>query len=350
MKNINIVGIDLAKSSFHVRGANHAGKTLFNKKISRERLMDTVMQFPKGALIAMEACATSHYWGRLFEVAGFKVKLIAPQYVRPFVKSQKNDSADAQGIIEAASRAEMRTVPVKSVEQQDLQAMHRIRERHIRDKTALMNELRGLLMEYGVVIPKGKSALGKHVALVLESNMLTEVMRSMTRELYDELLVLEQRVEKLTKRIEEIAKGNDCCERLMTIPGIAEITSTALYAAVGHMNFKNGRQLAAFLGLVPRQTSTGGKPKLGRITKRGDSYVRKLLVHGARSVLKNADRRNDRYSTWAKTMRDTKGYTKGSVAVANRNARLAWAMMKSDVSFDSNFVPPSKRQCQTMVH
>lgn len=350
MENINIVGIDLAKSSFQVRGANHKGKTLFNRKVSREGLMETAMKFPKGAIIAMEACATSHYWGRRFEEAGFKVKLIAPQYVKPFVKSQKNDSADAQGIIEAASRAEMRTVPVKSIEQQDIQSMHRIRERHVRDRTSLMNELRGLLMEYGVVIPKGRSALGKHVALVLESNILTEVMKILTRELYQELLVLEERLEKLSKGIEAIAKSSDFCKRVMTIPGIGEITSTALYSAVGHMKFKNGRQLAAFLGLVPRQNSTGGKSILGRITKKGDLYVRKLLVHGARSVLKNVDRREDRYSTWAKKMRDNKGYTKGSVAVANRNARLVWAMMRSDASFDGNFIPPSKKHHQIMVH
>lgn len=350
MKNINIVGIDLAKTSFHVRGANHAGKTLFNRRVGREGLMDTVMKFPQGAVIAMEACGTSHYWGRKFEGAGFKVKLIAPQHVKPFVKSQKNDSADAQGIIEAASREEMRFVPVKSQEQQDIQAIHRIRARQIRDRTALMNELRGLLMEYGVVIPTGRSALGKHVALALESSLLTEVMSSMTRELYEELLALEERIERLTKRIEEFANGSDLCKRLMTIPGVAEITASALCCAVGHMKFKNGRQLAAFLGLVPRQSSTGGKQRLGRITKNGDSYVRKLLVHGARSVLYNADKKNDRYSTWVKTMRDTKGYAKGSVAVANRNARLVWAMMSSEVSFDANFIVESKGQHQVMVH
>lgn len=350
MENINLVGIDLAKTTFQVRGANHKGKALYNKKVQREQLLETIVKFPKGCVIAMEACATSHYWGRCFEAAGFKVKLIAPQYVKPYVKGQKNDGSDAEGIVEAASREGMRTVPVKSVEQQDIQSIHRVRERHNRDRTALMNELRGLLMEYGIVIPKGRAALGKHVPLALESQGLTEIMSSITRELYQELLELESRLEKLTKKIEAMAKNNDFCKRVMTIPGIAEITSSALYATVGHMKFKNGRQLAAFLGLVPRQNSTGGKAKLGRITKNGDSYVRKLLVHGARSVLLNSARRNDRYSSWAKTMRDNKGYTKGSVAVANRNARLVWAMMKSDTAFDANFIPASNGQHQTMLH
>lgn len=350
MENINIVGIDLAKNCFQVRGANHSGKTLFNKKVSRDKLMETIIQFPKGTVIAMEACGTSNYWGRRFEEAGFKVKLIAPQYVKPFVRNQKNDSADAQAIIEAASRAEMRTVPVKPVEQQDIQSLHRIRERHIRDQTSLMNELRGLLLEYGVVIPKGRSALGKQVALALDSKILTEMMTLVARELYQELLDLEVRLEKITKRIVVHAKSNPICRRAARVSGVGPITSSAIYSKAGHMKFKNGRQFSAYLGLVARQNSTGGKSILGRITKSGDSYIRKLLVHGARSVLLNANNKSDLYSTWAKKMRETKGYTKGAVAVANKNARLVWAMMQSDVSFDPDFIASSKKQHPIRVH
>jgi transposase len=350
MTNINLVAIDLAKQTFQVRAVNHNGTALSNRKISRERLMAEVVKFPAGVRIAMEACGTSHYWGRRFIAAGFKVDLIAPQYVKPFVKSQKNDSTDAEGIAEAASRSTMRFVPVKSVEQQDIQSMHRVRERYIKTRTALMNELRGLLMEYGVVIPKGRTALAKHLPLLSESEEVTVAMKSLASELCQELLELEQRLDKLTKEIEVIAKNLDVCKRLMTIPGIAAITATAIYAAVGHMKFKNGRELGAFLGLVPRQNSTGGKGKLGRITKNGDVYLRKLLVHGARSVLQNAHRYKDRYNSWAKTILDAKGYTKGAVALANRNARVIWAIMAKESSFDHDFAPVAQAPHQPVVH
>lgn len=350
MTNISLVAIDLAKQTFQVRAVNHTGRALFNRKISRSHLMEEVLKLPSGTRIAMEACGTSHYWGRRFISAGFKVDLIAPQYVKPFVKLQKNDSADAEGIAEAASRSTMRFVPVKSIEQQDIQSMHRVRERYVKARTALMNELRGLLMEYGVVIPQGRAALAKHMPLVYESEEVTATMKSLSCELYRELSELELRLEKITHQIEVVAKSLDICKRLMTIPGIASISATAIYAAVAHMNFKNGRELAAFLGLVPRQKSSGGKEKLGRITKHGDVYVRKLLVHGARSVLQNAHRYKDRYSSWAKTIRDTKGYTKGAVALANRNARVAWAIMASDVSFDRDFLPANRIPHHQMVH
>lgn len=349
MSNINLIAIDLAKSSFQVRAVTHTGKAIFNQKVWREKLMEKIVSFPKEARIAMEACGTSHYWGRCFQEAGYEVVLIAPQYVKPFVKSQKNDDTDAQGIAEAASRASMRFVPVKSIEQQDIQSMHRVRERYIKGRTALMNELRGLLMEYGVVIPQGRAALGKQIHLVFESTTVTSRMNSLARELWDELLELETRLNKLTKQIETIAKEKDVCKRLMTIPGIGEITASALYAALAHMKFKNGRELSAFLGLVPRQSSTGGKEKLGRITKNGDKYIRKLLVHGARSVLQRAHLHKDRYSSWVMTMRITKGYTKGAVAVANRNARIAWAIMSSDASFKHDFTP-ALQQHGTTVH
>ncbi len=349
MTQINLVAIDLAKNSFHVRAVNHAGKALINRKVHRDALMETIVSFPRGIRIAMEACATSHFWGRSFEAHGYKVSLIAPQYVKPFVKSQKNDKNDAQGIADAASRDGMRFVPVKSIEQQDIQSLHRVRERYHRSRTALMNELRGLLMEYGFVTPTGRPALGRLVPLVFESTTITDTMKALTHDLWEELLAIEARLSKLTKQIESTAATNDVCRRLMTIPGIGEITASALYAAAVHMKFKNGRQFAAFLGLVPRQSSTGGKEKLGKITKHGDKYVRKLLVHGARSVLQQAHRRDDQYNSWALSMRKTKGYTKGAVAVANRNARIAWAIMSSDASFKHDFTPATQ-QGGAMVH
>lgn len=247
MGQITIVAIDLAKQSFQVRGVNQNGKALLNRKIQRENLLEQIKQFPNSAVIAMEACGSAHFWGRLFEAEGYKVKLIAPQYVKPFVKSQKNDNADAEGIADAASRSNMRFIPVKSVHQQDIQSMHRVRERYVGARTSLMNELRGLFMEYGVIMPQGRAALRKQIEQVISVQSVTEVMRCLARELYDELLELENRIEQITKKISSICASNDICKRLMSIPGIAAISATALYASVGHMKFKNGRELAAFL-------------------------------------------------------------------------------------------------------
>lgn len=342
MSEINLIAIDLAKNTFHLRAVTHTGKALINRKIFRTELMKEVESFPKSASIAMEACATSHYWGRRFEQAGYKVRLIAAQHVKPFVRKQKNDRNDAEGIAEAASRESMRFVPIKSVAQQDVQSIHRVRERYLKTRTALMNELRGLLMEYGIAIPKGRAPLGEAIPLIPDNPHVSAVMKELTQELWLELLEIEKRLNTITKRIEAQVNSNDICKRLMSIPGIAEIGASALFAAVGHMNFKNGRELAAFLGLVPRQNSTGGKERLGRISKNGDRYIRKLLVHGARSVLYNAHRREDRYSSWAKVIRDKKGYTKGAVAVANRNARIAWAIMSSDSVFRYDFNPATQ--------
>ena len=338
MENISVLAIDLAKQTFQIRGVSGSGRALFDRKVPRERLKGEVLKLPAGTRIAMESCATAHYWGREFIAAGYRVDLIAPQYVKPFVKTQKNDSADAEGIAEAASRDNMRFIPVKPLAQQDIQSVHRVRERYVKNRTALMNELRGLLMEYGVAIPQGIAALTRELPKVLESGTITEPVRFLVRELRQELEEVEERLLRITQRIKEFARTNEICRRLMEIPGIGEITATALYAAVAHMRFRNGRELAAFLGLIPRQKSSGGKQKLGRITKNGDKYVRKLLVHGARSVLRTAHHHQDRYSFWAKTLRDTKGYAKGAVALANKNARIAWAIMSSDASFDHQFV------------
>ncbi len=356
MSEIKLIAIDLAKSSFHVRGVNHAGKALINRKVYRGDLVEQICKVtPKHAVIAMEACGTAHHWGRTFEGLGYKVALIAPQFVKPYVKSQKNDSADAEGIAEAASRENMRLVPVKSLEQQDIQCMHRVREQYTKSITATTNEIRGLASEYGEIMAQGKAALNKRLPELYESKLLTPRMKSLLRGLEDHLRHLEKMHAELSTQIDEIASKLDVCKRLMTIPGFGALTATALYAVAGHMNFKNGREMSAFLGLVPRQNSTGGKTKLGRISKRGDVYMRKLLVHGARSVLQNCHKRSDDYSTWAKRIRDTKGFTKGAVALANRNARIACALMSSEQEFSRDFKLPEKAakttgEQQVMVH
>ena len=348
MGEIKLVAIDLAKHSFHVRAINHAGKALVNRKVSRSELVEQICKVtPKHARIAMEACGSAHYWGRCFKGLGYEVALIAPQYVKPYVKSQKNDSADAEGIAEAASRASMRFVPVKSVEQQDIQCLHRVREQYTKMIIATTNEIRGLSAEYGEIIAQGKAALNKRLLELYDSSLITPRMKGVIRSLECNLRHLEKQHEEISAQIDEIACKLEVCKRLMSIPGVGELTATAIYAVAGHMNFNNGREMSAFLGLVPRQNSTGGKSKLGRISKRGDVYVRKLLVHGARSVLLNCHKRSDSYSTWAKRMRDTKGFTKGAVALANRNARIACALMNSDKEFIRDFTLPAQQAVKT---
>lgn len=328
MSEVNVIGIDLAKDSFWVAGINHRGRVVKSEKTSRERLISVVEGLSGGCVIAMEACSGSHHWGREFARRGYEVRLISPQFVVPYVKGQKNDRNDAEAIAEAGSRESIRTVPVKPVEQQDIQCMHRVREQYMKQRTAKSNELRGLLSEYGIVFSQGQRAL----RVVLEEIAAGKYeLSAMVRELMvmgrEDLRRVEERLVAIDRRLALIAKQNDACRRLMTIPGFGYVTATAFYAALAHMEFKNGRNCAAFLGLVPRQHSTGGKAVLGRISKRGNKYLRSLLVHGARSVLLTAKRHTDHHSTWVQRLVEDKGYAKAAVAVANKNARIAAALL-----------------------
>jgi transposase len=343
--NVNLVAIDLAKESFHVRAVNHTGRVFFDSKVRREGLLQKVLNFPTSAVIVMEACASAHHWGRKFREFGYVVKLIAPQFVKPFVKSQKNDRADAEAIAEAASRSSMRFVAIKSVAQQEIQSIHRIRSRLIKNLTQLTNEIRGLLGEFGIIVAQGISTLRRRIPELLEDVTLElpDGMRSAIADLYEEILLLEKRVVRYTQELTRIAKQNPICQRLQSIPGISTITATALIASVGDPSaFKNGRCFAAALGLVPQQSSTGGKSKLGRITKRGDSYLRQLLVHGARSVIKVAHRYNDPYRLWVTKLRERSCYNKAAVALANRNARIAWVLLTQDLVFSPQKVGKSE--------
>lgn len=337
MNNISIVAIDLAKSSFHLRAINHTGRAVVDKKLSRNELLLKVLEMPRSATIAMEACGGAHYWGRTFASHGFKVELIAPQFVKPFVKSQKNDRADAEAIGEAASRSNMRTVSVKSEEQQEIQSVHRVRQRLVRARTALMNETRGLIAEFGFVLPVRQAALREWLS-DLDNHELPPLLRETLHDLHEELLSLNERIQHYDKVLQRIAKTNPVCTRLTTIPGVGVNIATALVAAVGNpRQFKNGRAFAAWLGLVPRQFSTGGKTSLGGISKRGDSYLRTLLIHGTRSVIGVAQRKKDSYNLWATKVREQRGYNRASVALANRNARIAWALMVNpEARFSAN--------------
>ena len=278
----------------------------------------------------MEACGGANYWAREFIALGHQVKLIAPQYVKPFVKGNKNDYNDAEAIAEAAQRPTMRFVPIKSVEQQDIQNFHRQRERIKKERTALTNQVRGLLAEYGLVIHKGIRAVSKSLPDILEDaeNGLTPLTRELFAELYDELQMLNKRLEQCEQRIKVINQGNEVCQRLDEILGIGPIIATATYAAAGDgKDFSNGRHFSAWLGLVPGQHSSGGKATLLGISKRGNAYLRTLFIHGARAVLQQCRKKTDRFSRWAQALLERRGHNKACVAVANKLARMAWVIM-----------------------
>ena len=327
---IKVIGIDLAKNSFHVHGVNQAGYKVISKKMSRQKLKLFMMNLPP-CLVAMEACGGAHYWARLLSSWGHQVKLMAPQFVKPFVKSNKNDAIDAEAICEAVQRPNMRFVSVKSVAQQDVLAMHRMRSLVVGQRTALVNQIRGLLQEFGIVMPKGRRHVNQYLPRILEDaeNGLSGLFREALHELYRDLSHFDQRVADYDDRIDQMAQADEQAQRLMTIPGVGPKVATALLGAIGDISaFKNGRELAAWLGLVPRQCSTGGKSTLLGISKRGDVYIRTLLIHGSRSVLNRVDQKDDRTSLWAKQLKARRHRNIASVALANKIVRVAFALLK----------------------
>lgn len=343
MKNISVLAIDLAKSSFHVHGNNASGKCLIQRAMNRRQLEAFVQTIP-ACTIAMEACGSAHFWARHFSSLGHAARLIAPQFVRPFVTGNKNDRTDAQAIAEAVVRPSMRFTSVKSREQLDLQAIHRVRERLVRQRTALTNEIRGILFENGIVVPQGSAALKKTLQSIIGNEYQREVSatcRVTCADLVSELSDLEERISNIEKRLAQIGNSNPTCKLLQSIPGVGLITSTALIATVADPGqFKNGRHFAAWLGLVPKHSGTGGasRNKLGKISKRGDPYLRRLLVQGSRSALRVIEQRKDPGAEWCKKLKTTKGWNKAAVALANKNARIIWALMVSNTSFNVNLM------------
>jgi transposase len=326
---ITILGIDLAKLVFHVVGMDDAGHVVLRKRLTRSALLPFIANLPP-LRIGMEACGSAHYWARQFREHGHEVRLIAPQFIKAYVKSPKNDARDAEAICEAVTRPTMRFVPIKRVEQQDLQALHRIRERLIKARTALVNEIRGLLSEYGIILPQSLTKFRALIVEKLEADQakLTALSTEVFRHLYEEFLALEKRLAYYNEKLTAIGQAHPACQRLQTIPGIGPVSATALIAAIGDVTqFKNGRQLAAWLGLVPREHSTGGKPRLLGISKRGDRYLRKLLVHGARATLRWVDTKSDDRSRWLKALIARRGKNRATVALANKNARIVWALL-----------------------
>jgi len=334
--NITTLGIDLAKNSFQLHGVNEKGDRMLRKKLTRRQLTAFVANL-EPCLIGLEACGGAHHWVRVFSQFGHTVKMIAPQFVKPYVKSNKNDAVDAEAICEAVQRPSMRFVPSKSLEQQDIQSVHRIRSLLVGRRTAQANQIRGLLMEYGVVIPQGIHQLRRAIPEILEDaeNTLTAYFRELLQELYEEIIHFDQRIETIELKLKRVSEQNKDCQRLLTIPGIGLLTATALIAAIGDISaFKNGRELAAWIGLVPHQHSTGGKPTLLGISKRGDSYLRTLLIHGGRSVVRVASRHQDKRNQWITEIKQRRGENISNVAVANKNARVVWALLTNKQDYN----------------
>jgi len=325
MEQITTVGIDLAKNVFSLHGVDAKGGTVLRRTVRRDRLGEAVARLSP-CVIGMEACSGAHEWGRRFQQHGHTVKLMAPKFVAPYRKSDKNDGNDAEAICEAVTRPNMRFVPVKSTEQQALLALHRVRQGFVVERTAVINRLRGLMTEFGVVLPLRSVIVRREAARAAEG--LPELARGAIGDLLEQLRLLDERIGEYDRRLEAQARLSEPARRLMRIRGIGAITALAIVATVGNAReFKNGRQFAAWVGLVPGQYSTGGKTRLGHISKRGDAYLRNLLVQGARSVLQTAAAHQDRLSRWALELQARRGYYRTLVAIANKNARIAWALL-----------------------
>ena len=323
------VGLDLAKNVFQVHGVDRHEVVRCRRQLRRGEVLKFFAGRPP-CLIGMEACAGAHYWARELTKLGHTVKLMAPQLVKPYIKSQKNDANDADGICEGVGRPNMRFVAVKTVAQQEVQAVHRIRSELIRQRTAKANQIRGLLAEFGLVVGKRIEVLRRALPELLEDgdNGLGGRLRQLLEGLRQDLVQLDERVAELDTAIKVVAKEDAACVRLQTIPGIGPLTASALVSAVGDgRQFKNGRQLAAWVGLVPRQDSSGGKTRLLGISKHGDAYLRTLLIHGARAVQQACAAKTDARSHWLRELGSRRHKNIAAVALANRNARMAWVLL-----------------------
>ena len=331
------VGVDLAKNVFQVHGVDRDGKVVLRRKLTREQWLKVLLQTVEpGCQIGLEACGGAHHWALELQAHGYRVKLIAPQFVKPYVKSNKNDANDAEAICEAMSRPNMRFISVKTVAQQDIQGVHRVRSELSDHRKAKANQIRGLLAEYGLVAPRELVQLRMAVPLWLEDaeNGLTDRFRRLLNGLWQDLMTLDQRVAELDREIAQIANSEPVAKRLQQLRGVGPIIATALLAAVGDAkHFANGRQMAASLGLTPKQNSSGGKERLLGISKRGDAYVRTLLIHGARSTLRTAKSKDDRLSQWVTRIAQTRHHNIAAVALANKTARIAWAMIRNGTDY-----------------
>ena len=335
MTNITTVGLDLAKLVFQVHGADAEGRPVVRKKLRRGKLLGFFADLSP-CLIGLEACASAHYWARELQALGHEVRLIPPQYVKPFVKTNKNDASDAEAICEAVTRPTMRFAQIKSAEQQSVLMVHRARELLVRQKTMLINALRGHCGELGIVVAQGPSRVSELIEMIEDpgDQRLPTVAREALGSLVAQLKAIRVQIQDLEKKLMAWHRANEASRRLATIPGVGVITATALVATIGDATqFHSGRQLAAWLGLVPKQYSSGGKERLGRISKRGDGYLRKLLVHGARTVLLWSRRKKETRSPWLEGLLARRPTNVVLVAMANKTARVVWALLSRGETF-----------------
>ncbi len=328
---VHVLGIDLAKNVFQLHGVDRKGRPILVRRVRREQLLGILGEL-EPCLIGIEASTGAFYWQRQFEKVGHAVRIMAPQYVKPFVRRQKNDSNDAEAICTAVQQRNKRFVPKKNLEQQDIQALHRARQRLVNHRTALISQMRGLLLDRGIAIAVSATRARRLIPKILAAanDELTKMMREIISSLCDFMLQIDDRIKGFDRKIAAIFKASEVCQRIAKIRGIGPKTSTAMIAAIGDgSDFKNGRHLAAWLGLVPRQHSSGERHVMMGISKRGSQHLRTLLVHGARAVVRTAVRKTDARSMWVNEVRLRRGYNRATVAVANKNARVIWAVLSS---------------------
>lgn len=337
---ITTVGIDLAKNVFQVHGINKHGNVELKKQLKRDQMAAFFVNLP-ACLVGIEACGSAHHWARKLQTMGHTVRLIAPQFVKPYVKTNKNDVADAEAICEAVGRPNMRFVPIKNIEQQAVLALHRVRQGFIKARTAQANQIRGLMAEFGLIIPQGIGHIATRVPALIEdaTNELPGSFRLLIERLIDHLKVLDKQVIDLESQIKAWHRESELSRKLEKIPGIGPVTASALVATIGDAkSFENGRQLAAWMGLVPKQHSTGGKSRLQGISKRGDTYLRTLLIHGARSAILAAQRKVQQADIWLTKLLQRRSPNVVAVALANKNARIIWALLAHDREFRPDYM------------
>ena len=345
--DIKTIGIDIGKNKFHLYGVNEVGKIMLRKAMTRQKLYEFMANL-KPCLVGMEACGGAHHLARTFRDYGHDVRLMAIQHVKPYMKAYKNDFNDAAGICEAVTRPHMKFVGIKTRDQQDLLAIHNDRARLVEERTGLANEIRGFILEEGLTIAQGIHHIGPRVAELLdpEAEELSPSLKKLLSSMFEEFKAKDKSIKEREALLKELTKNNSQVQNLMTIPGVGFITATILVGKVGNANvFKNGRQMAAWLGLVPKQYSTGGKVQLGRISKRGDRTLRALLVHGARAVLRALKlKKEEELSSqlrWLKSVAERRGHNKGIVAFANKMARVAWAILAYKTEYKHNYKRPA---------
>ena len=328
---IDVLGIDLAKNVFQLHGVDRKGHPVFKRRVMRDQLL-AVLAGIEPCTIAIEACTSAFCWARKFEEIGHKVKIISPQYVKPFVRRQKNDNNDAEAICTAVRQPHIPLVPKKTIEQQDVQALHRARQRMVNHRTAVVSQIRGLLLDRGIAFGKSITRARRMIPEILadQANELTAMAREAIGELWDLLCDLDRRIASFDKKIEALFKASEVCQRIAKIKGVGPKTATAIVAAVGDgAEFKNGRHMAAWLGLVPRQHSSGDRQVMMGISKHGSQHLRSLLVHGARAVVRTATNQDNPMNQWVNQLQERRGFNRATVAVANKNARIIWAVLRT---------------------